>query len=401
MLKNDPPQSNESSKSSLHLRPTSTGRPTDPSQSNDCPKSSSPLRPNIEGSTCLAPEILMMIADHTSDEDLPNLHGTSAAFEYIARPRLLERRFTDFYYPASNLGLERLIEIADQADVSAIIRNCIGVCEDDIKSRKSYAGELSHWGPRIDDNLLHGAFQRVAVRMGARNFGILLIDDKNKRGRNEAAVQYGLKILELCDPSQFTVDVQYLKAMGTEVQQSDVKRVDATLGHRLLMLKDKCDHSSKFLVRFLHEHVRNDPSSQVTVDFDTQTGHRLKCIDTHRILSLTKALTGENSLAEINFSQCEFTAPDSDTSLHSIIARQSKRLRRLTIQNASARSGWAREKLLNSIASCEHLEFCHLNNLASSDDGAEELKDEFEFKGRDNIRSALLNMKWTRRVDEV
>lgn len=156
-----------------------------------------------------------------------------------------------------------------------------------------------------------------------------------------------------------------------------------------------------FLVRFLHEHARNDPSSQVTVDFDTQTGHTLKCIDTHRILFLTKALTGENSLAEIDFSQCEFPAPDSDTSLHSIIARQSKCLRRLTIQNASARSGWAREKLLDSIASCEHLKFCHLNNLASSDDGAEEFKDKFEFKGRDNIRSALLNMKWTRRADEV
>ncbi|THX95919.1 hypothetical protein D6D03_09004 [Aureobasidium pullulans] len=302
----------------------------------------------------------MVIADHASDEDLPNLRGTSAAFEYIARPRLLECRFTNFYYPVSNLELERLIEIADQADVSANIQNCIGVCEDDIKSRKPYVGELSHWGPRIDGNLLHEAFQKVAVPMGARNFGILLIDDKNKRRRNEAAVQYGLKILELCDPSQFTVDVRYSKAMETDVQQSDVKRVDATLGHRLLMLKDNCDHSCKFLVRFLHEHARNDPSSQVTVDFDTKTGHTLKCIDTHRILSLTKALTGENSLAEIDFSQCEFPAPDSDTSLHSIIARQS-----------------------------------------NSDDGAEEFKDKFEFKGRDNIRSALLNMKWTRRADEV
>ncbi|THW43328.1 hypothetical protein D6D22_04480, partial [Aureobasidium pullulans] len=316
---------------------------------------------NIEGSTRLALEILMTCQIYA---------GTSAAFEYIARSRLLECRFTNFYYPVSNLGLERLIEIADQADVSANIQNCIGVCEDDIKSRKPYVGEPSHWGPRID----------VAVPMGARNFGILLIDDKNKRRRNEAAVQYGLKILELCDPSQFTVDVRYSKAMETDVQQSDdIKRVDATLGHCLLMLKDKCDHSCKFLVRFLHEHARNDPSSQVTVRFDTQTGHTLKCIDTHRILSLTKALTGENSLAEIDFSQGE----------------------RLTIQNASARSGWAREKLLDSIASCEHLEFCHLNNLASSDDGAEEFKDEFEFEGRDNIRSALLNMKWTKRADEV
>ncbi|TIA62685.1 hypothetical protein D6C77_02587, partial [Aureobasidium pullulans] len=342
---------------------------------------------NIEGSTRLALEILMTCQIYA---------GTSAAFEYIARSRLLECRFTNFYYPVSNLGLERLIEIADQADVSANIQNCIGVCEDDIKSRKPYVGEPSHWGPRIDGNLLHEAFQKVAVPMGARNFGILLIDDKNKRRRNEAA------ILELCDPSQFTVDVRYSKAMETDVQQSDdIKRVDATLGHRLLMLKDKCDHSCKFLVRFLHEHARNDPSSQVTVRFDTQTGHTLKCIDTHRILSLTKALTGENSLAEIDFSQGEFPAPDSDTSLHSIIARQSKCLRRLTIQNASARSGWAREKLLDSIASCEHLEFCHLNNLASSDDGAEEFKDEFEFEGRDNIRSALLNMKWTKRADEV
>ncbi|TIA68125.1 hypothetical protein D6C76_08314 [Aureobasidium pullulans] len=342
----------------------------------------------------------MVIADHTSDEDLPNLRGTSAAFEYIARPRLLECRFANFYYPASNLELERLIEIADQADVSANIQNCIGVCEDDIESRKPYVGELSHWGPRIDGYLLHEAFQKVAVRMGARNFGILLIDDKNKHRRNEAAIRYGLKILELCDPSQFMVDVQYSKAMESDVQQLDVKRVDATLGHRLLMLKDNCDHSCKFLVRFLHEHARNDPSSQVTVDFDTKTGHTLKCIDTHRILSLTKALTGENSLAEIDFSQCEFPAPDSDTSLYSIIARQSKCLRRLTIQNASARSGWAREKLLDSIASCEHLKFCHLNNLASFDDGAEEFKDKFEFKGRDNIRSALLNIKWTRRADE-
>jgi len=254
----------------------------------------------------------------------------------------------------------------------------------------------------VDGNLLHEAFQKVAVPMGARNFGILLIDDKHKRQWNEAAVQYGLKILEFCDPSQFTVDVRYSKAMETDVQQSDdVKRVDATLGHRLLMLKDKCDHSCKFLVRFLHEHARNDPSSQVTVNFDTQTSHTLKCIDTHRILSLAKALTGENSLAEINFSQCEFPAPDSDTSLHSIIARQSKCLRRLTIQNASARSDWAREKLLDSIASCDHLEFCHLYNLTSSDDGAGEFKGEFEFKGRDNIRSALPNMKWTRRAQKV
>ncbi|THV72597.1 hypothetical protein D6D00_00364 [Aureobasidium pullulans] len=348
-------------------------------ESSDSAKSSPHLRPNIEGSTRLAPEILMVIADHTSDEDLPNLRGTSAAFEYIVRPRLLERKHTDYYYPASNLGLERLIEIADQDDGSANIQNCIGVCEDDIESRKPYVGELSHWGHRIDGNLLHEAFQKVAVPMGARNFGIILIDDKNKRRRNEAAVQYGLKILELCDPSQFTVDVRYSKAMETDVQQSDdVKRVDATLGHRLLMLKDKCDHSCKFL-----------------------TSHTLKCIDTHRILSLTKALTGENSLAEINFSRCEFPAPDSDTSLHSIIARQSKCLRRLTIQNASARSDWAREKLLDSIASCDHLEFCHLYNLTSSDDGAEEFKGEFEFKERDNIRSVLPNMKWTRRAEEV
>lgn len=168
------------------------------------------------------------------------------------------------------MGLERLIEIADQDDGSANIQNSIGVCEDDIESRKPYVGELSHWGPRIDGNLLHEAFQKVAVPIGARNFGILLIDDKNKRRRNEAAVQRGLKILELCDPSQFTVDVRYSKAMETDVQQSDdVKRVDAKLGHRLLMLKDKCDHSCKFLVRFLHEHARNDPSSQVTVNFDT------------------------------------------------------------------------------------------------------------------------------------
>ncbi|THZ85150.1 hypothetical protein D6C84_03526 [Aureobasidium pullulans] len=371
-------------------------------ESKDSAKSSPHLRPNIEGSTRLAPERLMVIADHTSDEDLPNLRGTSAAFEYIVRPRLLERKSTDYYYPASNLGLERLIEIADQDDGSANIQNCIGVCEDDMESRKPYVGELSHWGPRIDGNLLHEAFQKVAVPMGARNFGILLIDDKNKRRRNEAAVQYGLKILELCDPSQFTVDVRYSKAMETDVQQSDdVKRVDATLGHRLLMLKDKCDQSCKFPVRFLHEHARNDPSSQVTVNFDTQSGHTLKCIDTHRILSLTKALTGENSLAEINFSQCEFPAPDSDTSLHSIIARQSKCLRRLTIQNASSRSNWAREKLLDSIASCDQLEFCHLYNLTSSDDGAEEFKGEFEFKKRDNIRSALPNMKWTRRAEEI
>ncbi|TIA41872.1 hypothetical protein D6C78_01528 [Aureobasidium pullulans] len=277
----------------------------------------------------------MVIADHNSDEDLPNLRGTSAAFEYIVRPRLLECRFTNFYYPVSNLGLERLIEIADQADVSANIQNCIGVY----------------------DNLLHEAFQRIAVRMGARNSGILLIDDKNKHRRNEAAIRYGLKILELCDPSQFTVDVQYSKAMESDVQQSDVKRVDATLGHRLLMLKDKCDHSCKFLVRFLHEHARNDPSSRVTVDFDTKSGHTLKCIDTHRILSLTKALTGENSLAEIDFSQCEFPAPDSDTSLHSIIARQSKCLRRLTIQNASAprvghaRSSWTASRHANTLNS--------------------------------------------------
>jgi hypothetical protein len=41
----------------------------------------------------------MVIADHTSDEDLPDLRGTSAAFEYIVRPRLLERKYTDYYYP--------------------------------------------------------------------------------------------------------------------------------------------------------------------------------------------------------------------------------------------------------------------------------------------------------------
>lgn len=142
----------------LGWRSTSTGYPTNPSRFNDSSKSSPHLRPNIEGSTRLAPERLMVIADYTSDEDLPNLHGASAAFEYVARPRLLECRFTNFYYPASNLGLERLIEIADQADVSANIQNCIGVCEDDIKSRKPHVGELSHWGPRIDGNLLHEAF---------------------------------------------------------------------------------------------------------------------------------------------------------------------------------------------------------------------------------------------------
>ncbi|THV92042.1 hypothetical protein D6D27_05130 [Aureobasidium pullulans] len=244
----------------------------------------------------------MVIADHTSDEDLPNLRGTSAAFEYIVRPRLLERKYTDYYYPRQTWDWNASSRLPTRTTAQQTSKTV-------------------------------SAF-KVAVPIGARNFGILLIDDKNKRRRNEAAVQYGLKILELCDPSQFTVDVRYSKAMETDVQQSDdVKRVDAKLGHRLLMLKDKCDHSCKFLVRFLHEHARNDPSSQVT--------------------------------------------------------------------NASARSDWAREKLLDSIASCDHLEFCHLYNLTSSDDGAEEFKGEFEFKERDNIRSALLNMKWTRRADEV
>jgi hypothetical protein len=41
-------------------------------------------------------------------------------------------------------------------------------------------------------------------------------------------------------PVPSLVDVRYSKAMETDVQQSDdIKRVDATLGHLLLMLKDK------------------------------------------------------------------------------------------------------------------------------------------------------------------
>lgn len=225
--------------------------------------------------------------------------------------------------------------------------------------------------------------------MQARNFGVLLVDDRSQHSQNSGAVEYA-KYLAWLKLDQFTMDVRY--PIGSVPDKSCILR-------HLHCVRLRMDRNCTFVVRFLRGKARNT-SASATIEVNKRAG-KLTCTGSHDYFHWAETLFEAQSLVEIDLSQWTVPGPcphQHHANLQHLVRYQSMSLRRLVVRDAHTTSSWAHRKLVGDIMSCR-LDFCHLSNLPSSGDGVEFLGT-LEAGGTDNIRACLRDMKWTSKTDE-
>ncbi|CAD0096447.1 unnamed protein product [Aureobasidium mustum] len=321
-------------------------------------------------SHALSPAILQRIAQLANDETLPALRATSRVLRDEVEVRFADAYFTNFYYPITPEGLERLTKIAEHTLFSQKVRNCIGV-----------PGTKLPRTPQLDKRL-----GDISAAMHGKNFGILLIDNQSHYCQNIEAVIWAFR-LERHKPETFTVDIQCSTSSS-----SDMDRVMQRLDDIRRVLRQCCP----IVVRVLRG---RSPAAQVTTSITPQRRRTITYTGTHTYFILTQALSEANErLVELNFSQWRWPGRDSCNSLQHIMKTESRSLRRLTIRDAHTTDSWMHEELVDAIMLCR-LDFCHLSNLTSSGDGVE-FRGTLEASGTDNIKACLQDMKWTSKAEE-